>query len=109
MIHSMTGYAVASAETPRGTLSLELRSVNSRFLDLQFRVADELRALEAALREMTFTATLPELRDRIRARRDGGADQFAVFLAPRHESALEDWARVVETGERRPAVTRSVS
>jgi uncharacterized protein (TIGR00255 family) len=52
MIHSMTGYAVASTETPRGTLSLELRSVNSRFLDLQFRVTDELRALEPALREM---------------------------------------------------------
>lgn len=52
MIHSMTGYAVASTETPRGTLSLELRSVNSRFLDLQFRVADELRAIEPALREM---------------------------------------------------------
>jgi uncharacterized protein (TIGR00255 family) len=57
MIHSMTGYAVASIETPRGTLSLELRSVNSRFLDLQFRVADELRALEPALREM-ITARL---------------------------------------------------
>jgi uncharacterized protein (TIGR00255 family) len=57
MIHSMTGYAVASTETPRGTLSLELRSVNSRFLDLQFRVADELRALESTLREM-ITARL---------------------------------------------------
>ena len=52
MIHSMTGYAVASTETPRGTLGLELRSVNSRYLDLQFRVADELRALEPVLREM---------------------------------------------------------
>ena len=52
MIQSMTGYAVASTETPRGTLGLELRSVNSRFLDLQFRVADELRALEPTLREM---------------------------------------------------------
>jgi uncharacterized protein (TIGR00255 family) len=51
MIQSMTGYAVASAESPRGRLSLELRSVNARFLDLQFRVADELRALEPALRE----------------------------------------------------------
>jgi uncharacterized protein (TIGR00255 family) len=48
----MTGYAAASAESPRGRLSLELRSVNARFLDLQFRVADELRALEPALREM---------------------------------------------------------
>src|SRR5574341_1082691 len=47
----MTGYAQAAAGTPRGTLSLELRSVNARFLDLSFRIADELRALEPALRE----------------------------------------------------------
>jgi uncharacterized protein (TIGR00255 family) len=48
----MTGYAVASADSPRGRVSLELRSVNARFLDLQFRIADELRALEPMLREM---------------------------------------------------------
>ena len=36
MIQSMTGYAAVSAESPKGRLSLELRSVNSRFLDLQF-------------------------------------------------------------------------
>jgi uncharacterized protein (TIGR00255 family) len=52
MIQSMTGYAVASAESQRGALTLELRSVNSRFLDLQFRVAEELRAAEPLLREM---------------------------------------------------------
>src|SRR3954463_3028386 len=52
MIQSMTGFAAASAETARGRLSVELRSVNSRFLDLQFRIADELRALEPALREL---------------------------------------------------------
>ena len=51
MIHSMTGYAVASAEITGGTLNIELRSVNSRYLDIQFRVADELRMLEAGLRE----------------------------------------------------------
>jgi uncharacterized protein (TIGR00255 family) len=48
----MTGYAVASTESPRGALTLELRSVNSRFLDLQFRVAEELRAAEPMLREL---------------------------------------------------------
>jgi len=48
----MTGYAAASAGSPGGTLSLELRSVNSRFLDLQFRIADELRAHEPMLREL---------------------------------------------------------
>src|SRR5204863_7372313 len=52
MIQSMTGFAAASAETPRGRLSVELRSVNARFLDLQFRIADELRALEPTLREL---------------------------------------------------------
>ena len=48
----MTGYAAASAGSSGGTLSLELRSVNSRFLDLQFRIADELRAHEPMLREL---------------------------------------------------------
>jgi uncharacterized protein (TIGR00255 family) len=51
MIQSMTGYAAASAESPKGRLALELRSVNSRFLDLQFRIAEELRAFEPLLRE----------------------------------------------------------
>jgi uncharacterized protein (TIGR00255 family) len=51
MIQSMTGYAAAAAESPRGRVSVELRSVNSRFLDLQFRIAEELRALEPLLRE----------------------------------------------------------
>jgi uncharacterized protein (TIGR00255 family) len=51
MIQSMTGYAAATAESPRGTLALEVRSVNSRFLDVQMRVAEDLRALEPMLRE----------------------------------------------------------
>ncbi|HEX6692647.1 MAG TPA: YicC/YloC family endoribonuclease [Burkholderiales bacterium] len=51
MIQSMTGYAAASADSPRGALALELRTVNARFLDLQFRVAEELRTLEPLLRE----------------------------------------------------------
>ncbi len=57
MIHSMTGYAVASAEITGGTLNVELRTVNSRYLDIQFRVADELRMLEPGLRE-AITARL---------------------------------------------------
>src|SRR6185295_16239677 len=56
MIHSMTGYASTSAALPpdgaRGTLAIELRSVNARFLDLQFRIADDLRGLEPVLREL---------------------------------------------------------
>ncbi len=47
----MTGYAVTSRESAAGTLTIELKSVNSRFLDLQFRINDDLRALEPLLRE----------------------------------------------------------
>lgn len=51
MIYSMTGYASAARELDYGTLNLELRSVNHRYLDIQFRMSEELRALEFALRE----------------------------------------------------------
>ena len=53
MIHSMTGYAAASREFAHGVLlNLELRSVNHRYLDIQFRLPDDLRAVEPALREI---------------------------------------------------------
>jgi uncharacterized protein (TIGR00255 family) len=52
MIQSMTGYAVAGAESQHGALTLELRSVNSRFLDLQFRIPEEMRAAEPLLRDL---------------------------------------------------------
>jgi uncharacterized protein (TIGR00255 family) len=52
MIYSMTGYAALSQELPQGTLNLELKTVNSRYLDIQFRIVDELRGLEPALREL---------------------------------------------------------
>jgi uncharacterized protein (TIGR00255 family) len=52
MIHSMTGYASAARDYPFGTLAVEVRSVNHRYLDVQFRLPDDLRAVEPALREM---------------------------------------------------------
>ena len=52
MIHSMTGYATAASELSFGTLSVEVRSVNHRYLDIQFRLPDDLRAIEPALREL---------------------------------------------------------
>lgn len=56
MIASMTGFANVTrpiAETGvGGTISFEIKSVNSRFLDLSFRFPDELRALEMPLREL---------------------------------------------------------
>ena len=47
----MTGYASVTDESPVGGLSLDLRSVNHRYLDVQFRMPDELRLLESDLRE----------------------------------------------------------
>ena len=52
MISSMTGYAVRTIDMECGALNIELKSVNSRFLDPQFRIVEDLRALEPALREL---------------------------------------------------------
>ena len=52
MIYSMTGYAVQMRDIGRGILHLELRTVNSRYLDMNFRIAEEVRIVEPGLREM---------------------------------------------------------
>ncbi len=51
MIHSMTGYAVGDRDVEGAMLHIELKSVNSRFLDVTFRCPDDLRFLEMPLRE----------------------------------------------------------
>ena len=73
-VYSMTGYASATAgagaiaesgtiaegQTTRpaasASVTVELRSVNGRFLDLNFRVPDEFRSLEPALRDLLSSA-----------------------------------------------------
>ena len=62
-VYSMTGYASgqrssneagaeAEGKSPGGQLGLEIRSVNSRFLDLSFRLPEDLRQFEPALRDL---------------------------------------------------------
>ena len=51
MVQSMTGFAVQTRDLGSISLHLELRSVNSRYLDLGFRIVDDLRAAEPAIRE----------------------------------------------------------
>ena len=57
-VYSMTGYATlqskpANADAPPSpTVGIEIRSVNSRFLDLTFKLSDEMRGAEPALREL---------------------------------------------------------
>lgn len=51
MISSMTGFASGQSECVQGTLFLELRSINHRFLDIMVRVPEECRSLEGMIRE----------------------------------------------------------
>jgi uncharacterized protein (TIGR00255 family) len=75
-LRSMTGYAVETAELPIAQVILELRAVNSRFLDLAFRMGEDFRALE------------PQLRERIASAVQRGKVECRVNLAPRQEAAL---------------------
>ncbi|HEX9851454.1 MAG TPA: YicC/YloC family endoribonuclease, partial [Woeseiaceae bacterium] len=51
MLHSMTGFARQAAESEVGTLTCEIRAVNHRYLDVQFRLPEELRSKETDLRQ----------------------------------------------------------
>ena len=51
MLHSMTGFARQTADSALGTLTCELRAVNHRYLDVQFRLPEELRPRETELRQ----------------------------------------------------------
>lgn len=56
MLNSMTGFAREVAELPFGTLTCELRAVNHRYLDVQFRLPEELRPKEVELRRQIAAA-----------------------------------------------------
>ncbi|MFE8071312.1 YicC/YloC family endoribonuclease [Marinobacteraceae bacterium S3BR75-40.1] len=58
MIRSMTAFAREDLEGEWGSLTCEIRSVNHRYLEPQFRLSDTLRDLEPALRE--------QVRDRLK-------------------------------------------
>ena len=51
MVQSMTAFARCQETAAGCEIGWELRAVNHRFLDVQFRLPDELRALEYPLRE----------------------------------------------------------
>ncbi len=79
-VYSMTGYASvqhsaapvdADSSLPPARLGLEIRSVNSRFLDLSFRLPEELRQLEPGLREL-ITKQIRRGKVEVRASLDAG-------------------------------------
>ena len=52
MINSMTGFGRTELQTPDGQLQLEVRSVNHRYLDTQFKLPDGFRSIEQELRDI---------------------------------------------------------
>ena len=86
----MTGYAVATSEGAAGTLTIEIKSVNSRFLDLQFRINDDLRALEPDLRSAIMAAIT---RGKVEVRLSFGRKASGGSQALNHE-LLADLARL---------------
>jgi uncharacterized protein (TIGR00255 family) len=94
----MTGYANASASpappaaaalhepqvatASTGSIGVEMRSVNNRFLDLSLRLPDEFRSLEPALRELV---TARFKRGKIELRLTGAGDSESAIAEPQPE------------------------
>ena len=120
-VYSMTGFALAThtlgnaAEdmpsrpaAPGSGVTVEARSVNSRFLDLSFRLPDEMRGLEPALRELVGASFR---RGKIEVRVASQRDSDSAWPQPqpdqlnrlsRLESTVTGWlpqARVLSVNE----------
>ena len=73
---------------------------NARYLELHrghlmYRREDERRFIGPELiKNLTLTGTREALTVRVAEFKDAGYDQFIIQIAPGHESAIEDWARV---------------
>jgi uncharacterized protein (TIGR00255 family) len=127
-VASMTGFASAARPTALGRLTLELRSVNSRFLDLSLKMPDDLRSTETAVRE-TIAAQIArgKVECRLSVARGAGenepqlnaaalqqlaalASQVARKLpgaAPISTADVLNWPGVVETPGAEPDILRA--
>ncbi|HUW25408.1 MAG TPA: YicC/YloC family endoribonuclease [Gallionella sp.] len=95
MILSMTGYATASVELDNGSLTLELRAVNHRYLDIQLRMPDELRGFESALREV-IAAQLQRGKVECRINHVAHSAQSGAVLNHELLRQLAAWSREVQ-------------
>jgi len=93
----MTGYAAGTADLPRGRVSVELRSVNSRYLDIQCRIAEELRGSEPALRELIASRVT---RGKIECRVAFGALAAAATAVSLDPATLENLRRLAAEARR---------
>jgi uncharacterized protein (TIGR00255 family) len=84
-LHSMTGFASASRDLGSLNLNLELRAVNHRYLDLQFKLPEELRHNEPALREQLVGAVC---RGKVECRVQLSRNEAAAVAGAISEEAL---------------------
>jgi uncharacterized protein (TIGR00255 family) len=112
-VYSMTGYATVQSsmaqsgpETESGPdassrLGVEIRSVNSRFLDLAFRLPDELRQAEPALREL-LTGKLKRGKVEVRVSLESATSGTCARPPRPRCSAWAPWKTASNHGCRRP-------
>lgn len=89
----MTGFGEASGENGRYALTVGLRAVNHRFLDLQMRLPEEHRGAEGALREL-FS------RDLVRGRVEARIDVHTLREAAARVQVNEEVVRAVSAAVR---------
>ena len=121
MIRSMTAFAREQGHGEYGELTWEIRSVNHRFLESTVRLPEELRAIEAVVRERvtlrlgrgkvecnlrfkaaTAAATELKVNDGLVDQILAAADKMAHRLHSSHQLSIMDllrWPGVLETAE----------
>ena len=104
-VASMTGYAAADGKTPAGNVTVECRSVNSRFLDITLRLDDALRFAEPAIREHIQRRIS---RGKLEVRMSLGTDESAL-PAEVNEAALDRLAALQNAVLRRVSSARELS
>ena len=137
-VYSMTGYAsvqlgstpdsaaLEAKHSPAHQIGLEIRAVNSRFLDLSFKLPDELRQYEPALRELlvgrlkrgkvevrmaldtSARHLLPEPSVRLLQRLNNVQDTVKAWLPQAGALSVADVIRLAAS-EQAPAVTLSLA
>jgi uncharacterized protein (TIGR00255 family) len=92
-ISSMTGFGAAQGTAPGWQVALEVRSVNSRYLDIGFKLPEDARTFESALREaITARVSRGKLECKVALKPIGAA------AAPQiNEAAVAQYSALYET------------
>lgn len=95
MINSMTAFARESLATDNAVLTLEVRSVNHRYLDCTFKLPDSLRPLESRLRDRaSSTVARGKLDCLVRVQAGGGEGGSLNINLDRLQAVLQAVSQV---------------